>query len=79
MIGAEREVFVKLRDGRYIDDEMLRTLLRRWTWRRPRLPGGGVGRPGPGAPDQGNGRPVTTAATVLPRGKAPSPARVTRA
>ncbi|CAM5710470.1 CPA1 family monovalent cation:H+ antiporter OS=Streptomyces albaduncus OX=68172 GN=FHS32_004813 PE=3 SV=1 [Streptomyces griseoloalbus] len=23
MIGAEREVFVKLRDGRYIDDEML--------------------------------------------------------
>ncbi|CAM5337620.1 Na+/H+ antiporter OS=Streptomyces tendae OX=1932 GN=F3L20_05735 PE=3 SV=1 [Streptomyces tendae] len=29
MIGAEREVFVKLRDGRYIDDEMLRTLLRR--------------------------------------------------
>jgi CPA1 family monovalent cation:H+ antiporter len=29
MIGAEREVFVKLRNGRYIDDEMLRTLLRR--------------------------------------------------
>jgi CPA1 family monovalent cation:H+ antiporter len=29
MIGAEREVFVKLRDGRHIDDEMLRTLLRR--------------------------------------------------
>ncbi|GAA3499426.1 Na+/H+ antiporter [Streptomyces prasinosporus] len=29
MIGAEREVFVGLRDGRYIDDEMLRTLLRR--------------------------------------------------
>ncbi|MEU5365944.1 Na+/H+ antiporter [Streptomyces sp. NPDC005925] len=29
MIGAEREVFVTLRDGRYIDDEMLRTLLRR--------------------------------------------------
>ncbi|POX55583.1 Na+/H+ antiporter [Streptomyces sp. Ru71] len=29
MISAEREVFVKLRDGRYIDDEMLRTLLRR--------------------------------------------------
>ncbi|MXM68374.1 Na+/H+ antiporter [Streptomyces sp. HUCO-GS316] len=29
MIGAERRVFVKLRDGRYIDDEMLRTLLRR--------------------------------------------------
>jgi NhaP-type Na+/H+ and K+/H+ antiporter len=29
MIGTEREVFVKLRDGRYIDDEMLRTLLRR--------------------------------------------------
>jgi CPA1 family monovalent cation:H+ antiporter len=29
MIGAEREVFVKLRDLRYIDDEMLRTLLRR--------------------------------------------------
>ncbi|MGB9995228.1 Na+/H+ antiporter [Streptomyces pseudogriseolus] len=29
MIGAEREVFVKLRDGRYLDDEMLRTLLRR--------------------------------------------------
>ncbi|KUO16985.1 Na+/H+ antiporter [Streptomyces dysideae] len=29
MIGAERAVFVKLRDGRYIDDEMLRTLLRR--------------------------------------------------
>ena len=29
MISAERRVFVKLRDGRYIDDEMLRTLLRR--------------------------------------------------
>ncbi|RZB14923.1 Na+/H+ antiporter [Streptomyces sp. F001] len=29
MISAEREVFVKLRNGRYIDDEMLRTLLRR--------------------------------------------------
>ncbi|MDX2820702.1 Na+/H+ antiporter [Streptomyces ipomoeae] len=29
MIGTEREVFVKLRDGRHIDDEMLRTLLRR--------------------------------------------------
>ncbi|MEU9785583.1 Na+/H+ antiporter [Streptomyces phaeochromogenes] len=29
MIGAEREMFVRLRDGRYIDDEMLRTLLRR--------------------------------------------------
>ncbi|MEV6289330.1 Na+/H+ antiporter [Streptomyces sp. NPDC051896] len=29
MIGAEREVFVKLRDHRYIDDEMLRALLRR--------------------------------------------------
>ncbi|MDF3297947.1 Na+/H+ antiporter [Streptomyces tropicalis] len=29
MINAEREVFVRLRDGRYIDDEMLRTLLRR--------------------------------------------------
>jgi len=29
MIGAERDVFVKLRDGRFIDDEMLRTLLRR--------------------------------------------------
>ncbi|KJK36813.1 sodium:proton exchanger [Streptomyces variegatus] len=29
MIGTEREVFVKLRDGRYIDDEMLRTLLRK--------------------------------------------------
>ncbi|CAM5403016.1 Na+/H+ antiporter OS=Streptomyces parvulus OX=146923 GN=Spa2297_22195 PE=3 SV=1 [Streptomyces parvulus] len=29
MIGAERDVFVRLRDGRYIDDEMLRTLLRR--------------------------------------------------
>ncbi|PSM38426.1 Na+/H+ antiporter [Streptomyces dioscori] len=29
MIGAERAVFVKLRDGRFIDDEMLRTLLRR--------------------------------------------------
>jgi CPA1 family monovalent cation:H+ antiporter len=29
MIGAEREVFVKLRDLRHIDDEMLRTLLRR--------------------------------------------------
>ncbi|CAM5586237.1 Na+/H+ antiporter OS=Streptomyces fumanus OX=67302 GN=GCM10018772_50330 PE=3 SV=1 [Streptomyces fumanus] len=29
MISAEREVFVKLRDGRYIDDEMLRVLLRR--------------------------------------------------
>ncbi|MFF5154815.1 Na+/H+ antiporter [Streptomyces sp. NPDC000348] len=29
MIGAEREMFVRLRDGRHIDDEMLRTLLRR--------------------------------------------------
>ncbi|MFE5869635.1 Na+/H+ antiporter [Streptomyces roseifaciens] len=29
MIGAEREVFVALRDQRRIDDEMLRTLLRR--------------------------------------------------
>ncbi|MEV6958758.1 Na+/H+ antiporter [Streptomyces sp. NPDC051207] len=29
MIAVEREVFVKLRDGRHIDDEMLRTLLRR--------------------------------------------------
>ncbi|MET7437638.1 Na+/H+ antiporter [Streptomyces sp. NPDC004082] len=29
MISAEREVFVKLRDLRYIDDEMLRSLLRR--------------------------------------------------
>ncbi|GAB2857485.1 Na+/H+ antiporter [Streptomyces deserti] len=29
VISAEREVFVKLRDARYIDDEMLRTLLRR--------------------------------------------------
>ncbi|MCQ4080309.1 Na+/H+ antiporter [Streptomyces sp. RB6PN25] len=29
MIGAEREVFVRLRDERRIDDEMLRTLLRR--------------------------------------------------
>ncbi|MFF0010064.1 Na+/H+ antiporter [Streptomyces sp. NPDC005374] len=29
MIGAERAVFVRLRDGRHIDDEMLRTLLRR--------------------------------------------------
>ncbi|WP_329271058.1 Na+/H+ antiporter [Streptomyces sp. NBC_01451] len=29
MISAEREVFVRLRDGRHIDDEMLRTLLRR--------------------------------------------------
>lgn len=29
VISAEREVFVRLRDGRYIDDEMLRTLLRR--------------------------------------------------
>ncbi|MFJ9820503.1 Na+/H+ antiporter [Streptomyces sp. NPDC101151] len=29
MIGAEREVFVTLRDHRYIDDEMLRALLRR--------------------------------------------------
>jgi CPA1 family monovalent cation:H+ antiporter len=29
MIGAEREVFVKLRDLRHIDDEMLRSLLRR--------------------------------------------------
>jgi CPA1 family monovalent cation:H+ antiporter len=29
MISAEREVFVKLRDHRYIDDEMLQTLLRR--------------------------------------------------
>ncbi|WP_112467174.1 Na+/H+ antiporter [Streptomyces triticisoli] len=29
MISTEREIFVRLRDGRYIDDEMLRTLLRR--------------------------------------------------
>ncbi|MEU0007730.1 Na+/H+ antiporter [Streptomyces sp. NPDC006314] len=29
MISAEREVFVNLRDHRYIDDEMLRVLLRR--------------------------------------------------
>ncbi|WP_340376273.1 Na+/H+ antiporter [Streptomyces sp. SS7] len=29
MISAERAVFVRLRDARYIDDEMLRTLLRR--------------------------------------------------
>ncbi|MET7681025.1 Na+/H+ antiporter [Streptomyces sp. NPDC005423] len=29
MISAERAVFVRLRDGRHIDDEMLRTLLRR--------------------------------------------------
>ncbi len=29
MIETERTVFVRLRDGRYIDDEMLRTLLRR--------------------------------------------------
>ena len=29
MIGAERAMFVRLRDGRHIDDEMLRTLLRR--------------------------------------------------
>lgn len=29
MISAEREVFVRLRDLRYIDDEMLRALLRR--------------------------------------------------
>ncbi|MGV9990714.1 Na+/H+ antiporter [Streptomyces sp. NPDC003374] len=29
VISAEREVFVRLRDGRYIDDEMLRSLLRR--------------------------------------------------
>ncbi|MFF7201474.1 Na+/H+ antiporter [Streptomyces sp. NPDC008141] len=29
MIGAEREVFVQLRDERRIDDEMMRTLLRR--------------------------------------------------
>ncbi|MEU6417540.1 Na+/H+ antiporter [Streptomyces spiralis] len=29
MIAAERAVFVRLRDGRYIDDEMLRLLLRR--------------------------------------------------
>lgn len=29
MISAERDMFVKLRDGRYIEDEMLRTLLRR--------------------------------------------------
>ncbi|MFF5945957.1 cation:proton antiporter, partial [Streptomyces althioticus] len=28
MISAEREVFVRLRDGRHIDDEMLRALLR---------------------------------------------------
>ncbi|KUO11643.1 Na+/H+ antiporter [Streptomyces sp. DSM 15324] len=29
MISAERAMFVRLRDARYIDDEMLRTLLRR--------------------------------------------------
>ncbi|GAB3169368.1 Na+/H+ antiporter [Streptomyces incanus] len=29
MISAERDVFVRLRDARYLDDEMLRTLLRR--------------------------------------------------
>ncbi|MFD5569796.1 Na+/H+ antiporter [Streptomyces cadmiisoli] len=29
MIGAERDMFRRLRDGRYIDDEMFRTLLRR--------------------------------------------------
>ncbi len=29
MIAAERDVFVGLRDRRRIDDEMLRTLLRR--------------------------------------------------
>ncbi|MEV0220194.1 Na+/H+ antiporter [Streptomyces sp. NPDC050704] len=29
MIAAERDVFVRLRDARFIDDEMLRTLLRR--------------------------------------------------
>lgn len=29
MIAAEREVFVRLRDERRIDDEMLRALLRR--------------------------------------------------
>ncbi|MDX3240655.1 Na+/H+ antiporter [Streptomyces sp. ME18-1-4] len=29
MISAEREIFVRLRDARHIDDEMLRTLLRR--------------------------------------------------
>ncbi|MDH6629481.1 Na+/H+ antiporter [Streptomyces sp. LBL] len=29
VIGVERSVFVRLRDARYIDDEMLRTLLRR--------------------------------------------------
>ncbi|MGV9251525.1 Na+/H+ antiporter [Streptomyces sp. NPDC003697] len=29
VISVERTVFVRLRDGRYIDDEMLRTLLRR--------------------------------------------------
>ncbi|MFD3501034.1 Na+/H+ antiporter [Streptomyces sp. NPDC058676] len=29
MISAERAIFVRLRDGRHIDDEMLRTLLRR--------------------------------------------------
>ncbi|MGW3306426.1 Na+/H+ antiporter [Streptomyces sp. NPDC001073] len=29
LISAERSMFVRLRDGRYIDDEMLRTLLRR--------------------------------------------------
>ncbi|GGJ11000.1 Na+/H+ antiporter [Streptomyces brasiliensis] len=29
MISAEREIFVRLRDHRYLDDEMLRTLLRR--------------------------------------------------
>ncbi|WP_406351164.1 Na+/H+ antiporter [Streptomyces sp. NBC_01635] len=29
VISAERDVFVRLRDARYLDDEMLRTLLRR--------------------------------------------------
>ncbi len=50
MIGAEREVFVRLRDGRYIDDEMLRTLLRRLDLEEAAAyPGGdvGPGRPGP--------------------------------
>lgn len=72
MIAAEREVFVRLRDERRIDDEMLRALLQpSWTWKRPPPTGSrtATGR------DQGSqGCPVTTAVTVDPGAKAPSPA-----
>lgn len=79
MIGAERAVFVKLRDHRYIDDEMLRTLLRRLDLEEAAAyrEAAEQGRPDRSGGRQGKGRPVTTAASVVPRGKAPSSVRVT--